>query len=371
MREKCRVKVESDKGNLRLRWSYQGKRKTLYLGLLDSVIARRTAQNKANDIANDLDSGNYDPTLRKYRDSTAVAGGSVLSAVALFDRFTQHKAKRINDRTLEKYKAIAVKLSDRLASSNAAVGAAVVEDFQLWLSESISPVSQKEYLGTIAACWDWGIKKGFVTDNPWRDAVRLVKVPPKQRPKPFTSNEIEAIIKGFNESQYYHHYSDFVRFLFGSGCRISEAIGLRWGHISDDCTKVWIGESLSRGVRKSTKTNRSREFRLSQSLTKMLLNRRSVDFVDCRSDDLVFPAVRGGAMDDHSFRNRAWVSVLRDAGVIYRKPYNTRHSFISHALAQGMNPVTIAQMTGHDPEILFKHYAADIQGGLQLPEIFA
>jgi len=31
--------------------------------------------------------------------------------------------------------------------------------------------------------------------------------------------------------------------------------------------------------------------------------------------------------------------------------------------------MTIAQMAGHDPEVLFSNYAADIQGGLQLPDI--
>lgn len=40
---------------------------------------------------------------------------------------------------------------------------------------------------------------------------------------------------------------------------------------------------------------------------------------------------------------------------------------ISHALAKGLPPMTIAEMVGHDPEVLFKHYAANIHGGLQLP----
>ncbi|WP_319633253.1 site-specific integrase [Romeriopsis navalis] len=248
------------------------------------------------------------------------------------------------------------------------VDTTVVEDFRSRLAKSLSPSSQKAYLRIISACWDWGMQQGLVSNNPWRAAVSLINVPPKQRPQPFTSQEIDAIIQGFSKSRYYCYYTDFVRFLFGSGCRIGEAIGLCWGHLSDNCTKVWIGESVSRGKRKSTKTNRSREFRLSQSLTELLLNRRPVDY---RADDLVFPAVKGGVIDDHNFRNRAWRLVLQDAKVIYRKPYNTRHTFISHALDKGISPMAIAQMTGHDPEILFKHYAADIQGGLQLPEIFS
>ena len=98
----------------------------------------------------------------------------------------------------------------------------------------------------------------------------------------------------------------------------------------------------------------------------MLRSRCPQDF---KLDDLVFPSRKGGAIDDHNFRNRAWKTVLKNAGVSYRKPYNTRHTFISHALAGGVNPMTIAQMAGHDPEVLFSNYAADIQGGLQLPDI--
>jgi len=74
-------------------------------------------------------------------------------------------------------------------------------------------------------------------------------------------------------------------------------------------------------------------------------------------------------MDDHRFCNRAWQSVLTKTGVEYRHPYTCRHTMISHALAKGLPPMTIAEMVGHDPEVLFKHYAADIHGGLQLPDL--
>jgi integrase len=191
-------------------------------------------------------------------------------------------------------------------------------------------------------------------------------VPPQQRAKPFTSAELTAILQGFRANRYYSYYADFVEFLFSTGCRTGEAIGLRWAHLSEDCSKVWIGESVTGGIRKATKTNRAREFRLNQRLSQMLRVRRLASH---SSDGPVFPALKGGTIDARNFRNRAWVTVLEESGVPYRKPYNTRHTFISHALAQGLNPITIAQMTGHDPEILFRHYAADIQGGLQLPDI--
>lgn len=94
-------------------------------------------------------------------------------------------------------------------------------------------------------------------------------------PKPFTREEIGAIILAFRTNRYYYHYSDYVEFLFGTGCRTGEAIGLRWKHLSEDCSTVWSGETLSRGVRKATKTNRARVVTLTEKLTKMLVYQTS------------------------------------------------------------------------------------------------
>jgi integrase len=362
------VKVESFRGRLRLRWSHNSKRHVMALGLYDTSVAQKVAQAKASVIEADLVTGNFDPTLKKYKTATTEADKTscCITAVELFDRFTSHREKGVIERTLEKYSAVAAKVAEYFGERLADVDADSADDFRSWLAERLAPVSMKEYLALVCTCWDWGMKHDLISDNPWNEVVKRVKVPPKQQARPFNHAEITAIVEGFSKSRYYRHYTEFVTFLFSSGCRTGEVIGLRWGHLTDDCSKVWIGESVTRGVRKSTKTNKSREFRLTESLRAMLLNRRPKDW---KPDDLVFPAVKGGAIDDHNFRNRAWVTVLKVAGVTYRKPYNTRHTFISHALAQGMNPMTIAKMTGHDPEILFKNYAADIQGGLQLPEI--
>jgi integrase len=77
--------------------------------------------------------------------------------------------------------------------------------------------------------------------------------------------------------------------------------------------------------------------------------------------------VQGGAIDGHNFRNRAWVTVLKDAGVPYRTPYTTRHTFISHSL-RVQRDEDVARMAGHKVETMRKHYAADVFGGLQCPQ---
>jgi integrase len=91
-----------------------------------------------------------------------------------------------------------------------------------------------------------------VQHNPWEAVLRRIKVPPKQAPKPFTREEMSAVITAFRSDRYYSFYADYVEFLLLSGVRIGEANSLRWRHVADDCSTMWIGESLSRGVRKIT-----------------------------------------------------------------------------------------------------------------------
>ncbi len=360
------VKVESFKGRLRLRWSYQGERFNLSLGLDDTQLGRTIAQGRVSQIDTDIITGKFDRTLATYRTGVnPPEPGTKITAAGLFDRFVAYKSQGITSRSAEKYQAIRTKVSALLGDECAAIDEARADRVRKEMN-NLSEDTQKGYLTRLSACWAWGIKEGLVLVNPWGEVLKRVKVPPKQSARPFTKLEITAILNGFRNSSHYQHYGDFVEFLLSTGCRHGEAIGLRWVHLSEDCGKVWIGEAISRGVRKATKTNRSRVFRLTPRLTAMLRSRCPADF---KPDDLVFPSPKGGAIDDHNFRNRAWKTVLKDVGVSYRKPYNTRHTFISHALAGGMNPMTIAQMAGHDPEVLFSNYAADIQGGLQLPDI--
>ncbi len=74
-------------------------------------------------------------------------------------------------------------------------------------------------------------------------------------------------------------------------------------------------------------------------------------------DDLVFPSPKGGAIDDQNFRPRAWKKILAECSIEYRRPYALRHSAISHALANGANPIDVAAQTGHSVKVLFETYA--------------
>lgn len=333
------------------------------LGLRDDPVNRTVASQRAAQIRLDILSGNFDETLEKYKGDRIPHQGKDFGAVALFERFIEMKSHQTQPRTLEKYRGLLVWLRDFFGDRPATEADA--SPFIAWLRENLEPVTAHERLGLLKAAWRWGMEQGWIRENPWEGHV--IRKPPKQKPKAFTKAEVEAILNGFGESRYYRHYADYVRFKFGTGCRTGEVNALRWRHFHDDCSVVWVGESYTHGEFKGTKTGKARDVKLSVSLATMLRSRLADS--QGEGDDLVFPAPRGGPIDEHNFK-RAWAKVLEKVGVRYIRPYGTRHTFISHALDSGMNPVEVAAITGHDVKTLYENYAGLIQSHPTTPDLF-
>ncbi|MEM6433221.1 MAG: tyrosine-type recombinase/integrase [Cyanobacteria bacterium P01_D01_bin.115] len=361
------VSVGSDKGWLRLRWRHRGQGYTMAIGLPDSAINRELAQRQADIIKADIPGdrvapGTFDPTLAKYRTDAAAA----MSVGKLFERYTEHKRKTLGDpRSLEKYRGLMTYLNRYFKTRSASgISESQAFEFRDWLSKQLKPITTRERVGMLRSCWEWAIKRKLVAENPWAD-VR-VKVPPKAKPKPFTAEEIGRILEYCRAEAAYQHWADFIEFCLSIGCRPGEAAGLKWQHLADDCSSIWVGESWGRGRQKGTKTNQARAFDLFPELQAMLLKRR----VGVRSEDYVFTAPQGGPIDDHNFRKRCWVPLLEELNIPYRKPYNTRHTFTSHALDQGWSVSEIAAVTGNSEETILRSYVGNPHGKAKVKRLF-
>jgi integrase len=345
------VRVETVNSRVRLRWSYGGKRYCLAIGT-NTKDAQKAARLKAAKIEKDILFDDFDTTLTKYKQE------QFKTALDIWDAYTKHQQAKVHKHTMLNYRGIRVRLAKWKGSLQSTTDA---EKF-VKVQADIGPITLRSYLCSLNAAWELAKGRGLVKSNPWQGVK--VKVPPQQRPRPFSEAEARAIIAWFRDSQYYSHYTDFITFLFGTGLRFGEAAGLRWSAVSDDCSRIWVGEIMTRGTRRPTKTNRARTIPLSGGLQALLLSRpRPVT-----AGSFVFPSPEGGAIDSHNFRNRAWVKVLKELNIPYRKPYTTRATFISWALARGVNPVNLAAITGHNTQVMFEHYAG-VVGEVALPDV--
>ena len=81
-----------------------------------------------------------------------------------------------------------------------------------------------------------------------------------------------------------------------------------------------------------------------------------------RPDDsaLIFPGRNGGLWSDSAYRywrRKVFNPAAKTAGVEHPRPYDLRHSAASLALAEGRNPVEVAEMLGHFPQMLWGTYS--------------
>jgi integrase len=356
------VSVESYKERLRLRWNYQGKRYCFYIGLPDSKINQAVAAQRAKQIEVDCATGNFDRTLKKYRFTED--SPKALAFEKLWVKFVEYKRSRVLARTITTTfdpVAVKVKAFGQIETKQDA------ERFMVWIQTQVSKSWAKRILIMLNACYQWGIEQEIISVNPFTGLAKAVKVPPKQPPIPFSREEKNAIIEGLRADTKLSHYADFVEFLFETGCRTGEAIGLLWKHVSEDCSQIWIGESLSRGVRKSTKNNKALTITVTPTLQTMLQSRKPEN---CNPEFLVFSEPSGCAIEDNNFRNRAWKVILARLGIPYKKPYSTRHAFISHAVDSGMSLMQVSQITRHSIRVLTDHYAGHVRSEVKLPEVW-
>jgi integrase len=67
--------------------------------LPDSIVNRKAASIKARTIELDITSGNFDPSLAKYKPQKQES----ISVSDLFDQFVEYKRRKIDPDTLAKY----------------------------------------------------------------------------------------------------------------------------------------------------------------------------------------------------------------------------------------------------------------------------
>jgi integrase len=151
---------------------------------------RKAAEIKARTIELDITSGNFDPSLVKYKPQKQES----ISVSELFDRFVEYKRRKIENGTFAKYTAFQKHVSVFFKNKTSlSVSETVAENFPDWLAQKLEPITVRERIVMMNACWQWAQKKKLVLENPWAEVK--VSVAPKQRPQPFTLAEISAIVQ--------------------------------------------------------------------------------------------------------------------------------------------------------------------------------
>jgi integrase len=377
------VQVISSHGRLQLRFRFVGKRHCLSLGFPDTAVNRKLAEMRAREIELDMVSGNFDPTLTKYKPHVALAIASPdltpkitpkVSLAVLWASFVEYKRPQCSENTMYYVYQHFTTYMEKLPTHDLSK-AGEIRDFSV---QTFPLESCKRFIVRLSACCEWAKKSRLIEENPFAGMAKEIKPPKSQRKtdeediNPFSIEERDRILTAIsadtfcNKHSGFKHsfYASYVEFMFMTGCRPSEAIALQWRHISKDFKIISFEQAVietgkGRKLREGLKTQERRRFPCNQKLQALL---QSIKPANATSDTLVFPGYTGGYLDTKSFRKSIWKLVLTGLAIEYRKPYQTRHTFITLALDSmygGLDVKDVARLVGNSPEVIYRHYAGN------------
>lgn len=170
---------------------------------------------------------------------------------------------------------------------------------------------------------------------------------------PLSPAEVDALLSAAGNKQW----ENLFRFAIQTGLRSSELCALRWRDIDFIGKTAHIQNASVVGVIKGTKTKAgTRKVGLTEEALAALISQKPFTFM---KDETIFedPKNNKAWASADAIRKKAWVPTLRKAGIRYRNPYQTRHTFTTVHISRGANLFWLASQMGHKgPEMLFRHY---------------
>ena len=213
----------------------------------------------------------------------------------------------------------------------------------------------KDVRAVICGSLDEAVDSGILTNNP----ARGVKLPPRVKKDPdyFTVDEVKKVLEAASNSGLK------VRWMlaFYLGLRQGECLALCWEDIDfqSEPATVKVRRTITRITGKglvidTPKTPSSyRTIPLSQDLVEELKKHKKAQaqqrlMTQTRWDsrDFVFTTPSGKPIDSANDR-KAWIALLGDAGVRYRKLHCARHTTATLMHSHSVPLLTISRVLGH------------------------
>ncbi|MES2373835.1 MAG: tyrosine-type recombinase/integrase [Bacteroidota bacterium] len=371
--QKGTVSIENYRSRIRLRWRFNGIRHTLNLSAYTKINLQK-AKKLAIEIERDMALDNFDSTLLRYKGEP--------NTTAIIKPFKEQYEEWVsNYLNMDCEKNVNYNAFRNMIRKWGQVNEAnVLEKFN---AETFCVGTYNRRLTMLKNYIKWLVKSGLWAANPVADVQpRRGKKLPKSKRKPFTEEEISRILSAFKNDTFtpkvsaskHSHYYPFIYFIFKTGVRNAEAIGLRVSSLDLTNCQIQIKEVLARSlkgtsaalrIRKETKNGKERILPLTPDLLQVL----SPIIEGKGKDDLVFQSPTGLAIDDNNFQPRIFKKVLKGLNIDERVLYACRHTFGSRCIDSGITPVMTAFLMGNNPETALRNYTHQLNVPKELPEI--
>lgn len=269
------------------------------------------------------------------------------------------ETRNLSPSTIGGYKKCKSALSDLHKLQVTSLTPAIVKNWIQKQSTSLKTI--RNQLSFLRSAIDEAITDGVISINP----VSLVSASRYQSKggttessyivDPLSPKEVSALLLAAK----YEQWKNLFRFAINTGLRSSELCALKWSDIDFIERTAHVQSASVVGVIKETKTKAgTRKVELNDEAMKSLKEQKQFTFM---KDGVIFedPKTNQAWASADAIRKKAWVPTLKKAGIRYRNPYQTRHTFATRNISQGVNLFWLAGQMGHKgPEMLFRHYGS-------------
>lgn len=391
---KGEISITNHRGRIRLRWRYAGERYSLNLPMAYTPENLHMATVKVTEIKLDMLRGCFDGSLQRYGHSvtpkTAKAKSGILKAQEAGEKlkFLHELAAKFNEwgKTIRNvdvdssidYLYIRKWLEKRIKAPIPSIAEKL--NGENWAATTYN--RRLSYLNTF---FTWLVDTGTIDRNPLKGVCKKRDKTKKKCPRriPLEESEIVAFLEAIRNDTFcsrslrfrHSHYYPFLAFIFHTGVRNAEAIGLKVKHIDFTSKQIEISETLARTVKgtnhvarieKGTKMQNVRFLPLPNDLAVIL----EQQVQGKKQDDFVFTSPTGLSIDDKMLQRRIVKPVMAKLGFGDRDLYAARHSFGTRAVQQGMVLTDVAYLMGHSTvETAMRNYVSVTRQASKLPVI--
>lgn len=329
---------------------YRGVRCRERVSLKPTATNLKKAQQHKAAIEHAITQGTFDysvtfpgsPRAAKFAPET-----SLETVGGFLTRWLEAKRKHVSSSTFDGYRKM-VEL--RLVP---ALGHHLVVDLKRkairdWLDGlEISNKTLSNIQSCLRSAMNDAVDEELVDINPlsgWTYARK--EAPPREDDvDPFTPEEQQAILATLAGQA-----KNMVQFALWTGLRTSELVALDWGDVDWMRGEVMISRAMTQaagGAAEVTKTAAGRRsVKLLRPALEALTAQKAHTFL---ADQEIFqnPRTLERWTGDQPIRKTMWQPAMKRAGVRYRRPYQTRHTYASMMLSAGEHPMWVAKQMGH------------------------
>jgi len=344
--------VRARGGAILIDFYYKGKRFRETLRIPPTTRNLKFAERKREAILHEIELGQFDyvkhfPNSRQAQELARQQRGAPTIAEAL-DEVLNRSRRTCQPSTLKDYRS-AVCCHLKPAFGHISIAELTTEDISHWISDlKLTRKRVANLLIPLRLALDDAVSEGHITSNPLQPLPKLrrfvnLSESSDENIDPFDLNEVKLIL-GATTGQI----KNLFQFAFATGLRTSELIALKWSDVDLERQVVCVRRAFVAGKTKTTKTKAGKRDVILSSQAILALTAQT-QFTSGK-DQHVFlnPRTNRPWAGDGPIRKTAWKPALEKAGVRYRYPYQTRHTFASLALTSGEPEIWVAMQLGHE-----------------------